>query len=652
MDAVEGPGYTNLVNDLENQKRFIRDREDQHAQELEGTRNHYRQEIDLLKEAQNADIAKISDDARRHAETQHKSYKQDVDRILNDTQDNIEHLEQDQYDRTGRLVRQHETELAHERGRAQSMDSLNKESQHKLSNQRQETDQKLRHIQDNFERDRQALTDEVSEKLDNERIASKEALARTVKDSRDRIDKNIRDNHAEMSKQKMSDNLRFERLAEQSKADRDMLKANSDLREHQLTDERTFDELRAGKNSQKTLGEYRDRMNQTLAQTVNDHNFESSIKDQENASRIARQEAEHKKNEQTLRSQFRMAENNLKYQNDIEKDQNQAREALNERRHQQDVFLNSEAIRKNNEISNATMKARYSNNLHDLNENYQNNLQTRVNEDQKKMTDLSKRNEIEHLNDQYSKTFELSQQSRKFDQQRNNLIHQYEARHNELDDLRKRQTEDLKNHYQNELVETKQDVDHKVERINRHAQAENFVNRERFKRAVNEYEQNKQDQHDEMDNNFQRHSRRLTDNFNRVLVKQQQHFDEHTDELQTNALMNATRMREDADFTRRAQLLDLQNKNRLMISGYETKINELVDENHFKIDQAKSEHDKETREAMKKTKEMLESAQKNHEREIAIKDQQMNEKLRLQREAFQEQIERLRRSHEFAIKKS
>ena len=144
--------------------------------------------------------------------------------------------------------------------------------------------------------------------------------------------------------------------------------------------------------------------------------------------------------------------------------------------------------------------------------------------------------------------------------------------------------------------------------------------------------------------------RRITESYHNALNTQKQGYDETNESVRHDSMLAQTKLRADAEHEKRMQLLDLQGRNRTMMVNYENRLGQVKEEKESELNKQHVMHEKEMREVLRRTKESIDLQQTQHTKDLEAKDAQMKEKLKNQEEAFRDQIDRLRRTNELALK--
>ncbi|MGE4233446.1 MAG: hypothetical protein AB7F43_08975 [Bacteriovoracia bacterium] len=647
-------GALNEANrEVDAMRRLLRKKDTEHANTLDYVKEKNNRRIDDLQESQREiveDLNRRSEEARSE---QHEDYKQDLRRLEDRFDKTISEERQEAYDKLGRV----KDEAARERMRQAQIQNkrfsdFENIQEHRSDNKTGEADRQANAIRDQFEKDRLAMKDYSDRRIEKAREQAKDALSTAAVENRQKIDDVVQKNAREKERDKMGAALLYKRLADQTASERKDLKNSFDLREQELIDRRLEADKKNNREGTAIIKEYRDRLGDNFDRTVSDLNFQNALKDQNNTDRLARQNAEHYRREQERASQFRKIETDLKHLNRLQKEQNELKEQNDERLRKEAAHLTVEDLRKKDQLQRDIMKARYENNLQRFQDNAQKDFQG-YQDDVRRQGSL--REQMINARDKQTQRNQLSDLAKlriEHNQELYNTKDKMTRANEALNDLRQRQLDDSKEDRNRAINNLTDQKDLLLYRTKREDQAKLQEERENFKEHLHAQKVFTEDNIMSQEALYRAKAKRLNQQYSRSLQHQQDHFKEASEELKHDNKFAINRAKAQANHDRQLAILELQSQNREIVHRYNEKINDMHDQHEYEIEKINAENAKKLRELTKQTQETIEAERKNSERELAIKDLQMKEKLRLQRESFQEQIERLKRTNVYASKKS
>ncbi|MBI2606900.1 MAG: hypothetical protein HYW49_12575 [Deltaproteobacteria bacterium] len=646
-----------LINDyqrdLDNLKSQLREREQDHVDEIEEQRRKTAQREDALeaehagtvrrtKERYDEDLTSATSEARRNSRDQSDRYE----RELKQTRD-------ENYDRHGRLARDISTEAAQDKA------FRKKQVEDYLSSTRVVDDSEVLQLKKQIElaresklADQRKMQDYYEHKLDEQKRLQYDQLLRSSKDTREKIDGNINEMHGELTREKIGDQMRFRKYVEEQKLENDTREKNTLLRESHLRQKAEDAASGKGSGAQRTLAEYTARANDTIERMGHEHNLAQALKDQQHAenihgvehdlySRGADREAIHKKAEDTLAA--RLAAEQASNEN------NQTR--LN-RKYRQDLNQSQEDLmRAGRESSNRTRQ-----DYHDALAAHRNRAESTL---QKTHDDLSSklRDDQRHASgklttERRKSARDLADTEERAKRMQRRLTENYQRSQEAFDEQKARQLDAQKAFYASKMRKVEDDTSHRLRGASRENQYNLYKANDDLRRQTTELAAMYGAQLGEHEQNLKTRADRLARTYGESLASQRDHFDETISEAAHDNRMKVAKLNSEREHSSRMQLMDLQAKNREIMDGYENRIQQLREEHTAELARSKAETDKTVRDAMKKAKETMDRDRSLLQSQLDIKDRQMEEKLKLQAESFRDQIEKLKRTNELAIKKS
>lgn len=639
--------------EIEGLNRLLKERERDHARESDLLRDNYEDKVDDLKADQHDALAEL----KRKSEAQTEAARRNFDESLNKNTDKFERSltqeRKDGYDRLGRATREQQRQLDQDREamRRQISDyTTGTKRTGELEREQQELAARKMHA--NFENDRHEMKRYLDDKLSEQKAANSKALADTTRAARDSTDRNTRYLTDLADRDKLGAEIKYRKLVDDSESERDQLSKAFKNREQQLVDEKNRLAAQAGSDGEANIKDYRDRTENAMDRIVADNHFLNARREREHANQLATAEQEHQRKVQDMRAQFNQAETVTKARAEQEKDRSNAATSVNERRRKQEEFLRNEAIRKTAALAQDNLKDSYAENLHEIESKHQKQLLEQTGELKKQGAVQTMQTLAERAALKQEAAQQVNESHLHHAHEKQALIKSYQDRQDAMDDLRKRQLEDQKQSLGAEVAKTKLDSQRDIAKSSLENQTRLYMMRQELENRTRELEAGKSQSLDYATKNYEDRVKRVTANYHRALVTQQQGFEETTAAARHETMMQMAKAVGDAEHERRLQQLDLQNKNRALMTAFESRLNNVKDEHAAELEKARMENEKAMRDVLRKTKDTLEQERSRHSREMDMKELQMKERMRLQEEQFKAEIEKLKRTNELALKKS
>jgi hypothetical protein len=649
MDVNE----TRLRRELEKSDRLLHDREEEHSREVDGMRAKQRRQLSEMRDDSSAAVKKINEDAEARHQATRQRFEESLDKAKDSYEKSLADERSSNYNKLGRLQTDTQLDMARERTmRNSQIKDLVAANQHAQETQNKRNDAELMQARDRFDADRTKMKEYLDKKLAEQNRLSNEASSKIHEEARNKIDENIRSNDTRVFNEKLAADVRYKKLAEEDAALRDHLKESLATREKQLIREKSLAESGANHHGEKANQDYRQRSADTNQRLADDYHFALANKERENANRIALSETDHMNKNIAQQAAFRQRENDLKHQIDAERARNNLKEDLDTRRAKQENYLATEAIRKTNNNAIDLMKARHTEALNELNDKHQQQMLNYAKDTQNRMNEQETRNNGMRAELESEKVQQFSQESYNHSREKAALVKAYEDRQNSLNELNKRQIEQTEQAARSIVRTNRAAADKEISKNNRENQIKQF-NLSQSARAQNEQaEARRQLDLETADTAYRERVRRLTDSYGRAVTTQKENFDEMTEAFRHESMTDFANYRHDSEHQQQIQMLDLQAKNRMLANGFESKLSRMEEQHNAELAKMKTDNDKAMRDVLRKTKETLETERRIHSYEMESKDRQMTDRLKLQEETFKDQIEKLKRTHELALKKS
>lgn len=644
---------TDARREVELANRLLRDREIDHAREIDNLRDSQREQIDSLTTSQQEALAKVRKHADEEITTTRDRFDKEMRRSTDTFEKNLNDERAEGYDRYGRMA----SENARDRAKTQELntrrlhqilegaeeDKRLSEAEHERRQAKLSSDYKtaLSGVQSSYEKKLAGKDDGMGELRRSMQASEREHAAELTKASAN-----------DLAQHKQDADARYKKLLEDSTGERSRLERSFAQREGQMKEDAGQMRHELNQAHQKAFDEYRDRSHAELNHTIEDNNRKAVAQSRQNeaAQTQLRQQSDTEK--QRLRTEFKSREKDLVAQNQVDRDRAALQEQISEKRHRSELNLNSDAVNENAKLNADDMKTRYLENLHDIDEKHRRAYEAHEADAQNKMFEQSTLTTNDRAELEHEKSQALAHSAVERAREKSALVRAYEERQQSSDDLNARQMAAQQSASKADMKSVREQASKQVETNNRSNQARLYESQQNLRTRTDELELQRKLELTDAETRYRDRTKRVTEAYNRNLVANKEAFDEEATVFKHEATMQMAKTRGDAEHEKRIAMLDLLSKNRAQMATLEAKLNEMKDGHEAELAKVKSDNDKLIRENNRRTRELLETERAQHGRELESKDLATKEKLRLQEEAFKEQIEKLKRSHELALKKS
>jgi hypothetical protein len=639
--------------ELEYANRLMRQREEDHSREVQNLRDNYRQQIDQLEDQYSEELSRKDRKSENTLTDVRKHYDEEIQRATDSYESTLSKERRESYDRLGRMQGEHSRERMRDNEiRSKQFRDLTDQSNRDVDSERKEREQNIAKIRDDAEKSKSDLKQHFDASIESHKQSSANALATTTEAARKKIEDNIRRTGEQVNNERMGAELRYRKLADESRSERDTIKKAYAGREQRLLDEKKLSELRRGTDGAKELDGFRKQVADAYARQNEEQKFLAARKDREFADRLAQSATDYDRRLQERTAQFRRAETELQNQLDVEKNKSAIDDALREKRHKQDVFLSSDALRRSQDLATQIMATQYSDQLAEAEDRASRRANAQQLEAQKRIADQDLRGNAERQQVQQQKAQELTELHMKHGAEKKHIQHAFEQRAESMDELRKRQLEDQKTYLGKAINDARGEANKMVYQNSLENQAKLFELQELLKNRNAEFEMQRRIDNDQAEHMQRERAKRLAETYSQALAQTKDSFDEASHSYKHETMLRLAKQRGDAEHEKRMQLLELTAKNRELMASFETKLNQVEDLHHAELSKLKVDHEKAMRDVMKKAKDMVDVERDVHRREMESKELQSKEKLKLQELSFRDQIEKLKRTNEHTIKKS
>lgn len=639
--------------EIEGLNHLLKERERDHNKEVEEMRDGFREKVNDLKEDQQETIAGIRQKAQDDTDKIRRNFDEQIDHNTDVFERQLTEERNQSYDRLGRSTRDQQRRLEQERETAARQLAEYVNSNNRMADiersQREEAAEATRRA---FEKDRRQMQRYVDEKLTEQKNMASKQLAETTAHARNQVDRNTRYLSDLMERDKLGAELKYRKLAQDSAAEKDHLARAFKQREKQLVDEKNMLAESIGEDGEKDVKDYRDRADAALSRVSADNHFLNALKDRKHADQLAQTEQQHQRQLQDMRAQFNQAENVREARAEAEKSKNDSASSINDRRKKQEEFLRHEQLRNSSNLAQENLKSSYSSALQDAQEKFQKQMLEQSNELKKLGATQQMKNLADRAQMKQEVAGQLSEAELRHTREKQNLVKSYQDSQQAMNELRKRQVEDTKNSLGKEVLQSKEEARREIAKNSIENATRLYLMRQALENRTRELEANRHQALEHASSTYENRVKRVTDNYHRALMQQQDNFDETTAALRHETTLQVAKVAGDAEHEKRLLQLDLQNKNRMLMTAFESRLNQVKDEHAAEMDKLKSDNDKALRDVLKKTKETLDRERSLHARALETKELQMKDRLRLQEEQFKAEIEKLKRTNELALKKS
>ncbi|MBI3542174.1 MAG: hypothetical protein HY075_02725 [Deltaproteobacteria bacterium] len=644
---------TEANREVESLKRQLKDREIDHSRETDNLRQAQREQIDALSDAQKSSLDRVRQNSEEAFQTTREKFDEEINKNTDYYQKALKDERAEGYDRYGRLSNEASRDRAQTADRSmKALNEMREGDESRLAAERENSSRTVKKMQGSFQEERAKLEQATNDKLARKDKALQDSADAQKRNASTRVDDGLRRAAEESQRDRMSADHRYHKLAEDSKNEHEHTLNAFATREAQLVNDKTFAERDTTRRAQAAFDEYRERTSRAMKQSISDGNTQAGEQRRQTDAKIAKLSADGESDRQRLRNEFRSAEADLTARNQMDRDRAELQAELSSKRHRQEVAAVQTASTDNSSLTNDLMKDHYNETLHDLNdtskrnfEKFQATAQRHIAEaDMRSSSDLG---EIERL-----KAKELNQQSVAHSRDRHQLIRAYESRQSASDDLHERQTAALKEKVGEDIIAVNDKAAKELRQNNLEATTQIYGAKRQLGDLATEMDYQRRSELSAADDKYRERVKRVTETYNRHIMTTQDAFDEANNEFKAESHMQMAKARGDAEHEKRIALMEMISKNRAIMAGYESKMSSMKDDHDAELAKMKSDNDKAMRETMKRAREQIETDRSLHQRELAAKEVQTKEKLKLQEEAFRDTVEKLKRSQEAQIRKA
>lgn len=639
--------------EVELANRLLRERERAHGREMDSLKDAHREQIDSLTKTQQDTIKRVNKQSEDDRIATRERFDTEAEKLTDHYQKSLEEERSEAYDRYGKL------QAENMRARTKADEIASKQIEQIVDSYEYnkgladaENRRRIDNLRGRFVEDKQQLEKDFSKKIDQGHDETQKALQKTRDLFRhDNSEAARRYAQAEL-KQRTHDEGRFRKLIEDTSAERERMATAAKQRETQLVNDKAFMANKMRLEAGKSSDEFRERASEMVNETIKTSNDEIGQVKRANAGKFVNQMQEHQAQLQSRDNAHRDQVTEMDFRNRIERDRNELQREVAEKRHKTDMALSANAVSDSNALNSEDMKLRYSQNLHNMDEKNKKRFSEYQQESQKKMYEENARSASDKNSLEREKAAALSQAQVQMRKMRQDMNNQFENRQTLMEDLHKRQAEDLKNATQEDMRYIREQADRSIQDKNLEHQTHSYRLRQEIQHRTEELDSQRKLELDSKDKQYNERTKRLTNLYNRTLIANKEAFDDEANAFKHESMLQLAKQRANADHEKRVQLMELLNKNRSQLVAMEGKFNAAKDEHEAELAKMRSENDKNMRDIMRRSREMLDSERTIHQRELDAKERQMKEKLRLQEEAFKDTIEKMKRSHDLALKKS
>lgn len=649
MDGIK----TESRREIDLLKRQMKDREAGHARELDNLQHAHKERIDSLTENQQQTLERVRKENNESLEATRDRFDEQVAKNSDHFQKTMDAERVEAYDRYGRLATESARSRATQQERsAAQMRDLIENNESRLVAQKDLADRKFTQIRDTYSDDRRKIQEAYDKKLDSKNEAMQEAIRAQQHAATAQLNEVDRKSDQYYSRQKLAADSRIHKLVEDGAHEREQLVASFKSREKQLLDDDSYNKKLIAGNADKTLDDFRQRSSEALRRTIDDNNVRVSEAQRAADAEMKRADLRNKNEKQDLRNSFRSAEADLIAKNEIERDRAELQSSLAEKRHRQEMDLHSLATSDTSALNNEEMREKYQEGLRNLSDTSRRQLERIQTDSQRRLYDAEMTGTADRARLEGEKAQERARIAIERARERKNLVNSYESRQSASDERHERQLIDQRAKSNDDMKYVRDKAAKDVRMTNLENTTRLYEARRDLRDLTTEMEYLRNQELEQVDQKNHDRIRRLSDMYNRQTVATQDAVEEASAESKYENLLQMAKQRGDAEHEKRMALMELVMKNRAIATQYEQKMNTMKDEKDSALAKLKTENDKAMRETVRRVKEQMDSERTLFQRELAAKDLQIKEKLKLQEEAFKEQIERLKRSHELQLKKS
>jgi hypothetical protein len=199
-----------------------------------------------------------------------------------------------------------------------------------------------------------------------------------------------------------------------------------------------------------------------------------------------------------------------------------------------------------------------------------------------------------------------------------------------------------------DLVQERQNSETAIHQENAATQSQD---RSVFLATVHETELNKKDALARGEQDNARYVENLVRNYSLMMERQRRAFESNMTNFRNDAATRIHAERQEGEFKQRMTERALNQRQNEVVREYEKKLLDQKTENEFKVDELKTQAQHDYRELERDRKTALESQAKGYEQRIAQLEAQYKERERYSAQGYEDQLARVRRSHEIARQK-
>ena len=639
--------------DLEMFNRRLKEREEQHAAEVEGLNNRHHESLDEARAGMSDSVRKIKEASEKSMVAQKEDQQKRVQELGDRFESQAHNESKGFYDKYGKLQEQSSKE-------AQGLKDLHR---HQVDNLIQNQAQLTNHMEKSHEenlfnlerassREQQKVMDETKEKLQRQSDNFARSTNRGSQESAEKLEKIKRENFEASRQTKQAADLRLENTVNQNQNELSNYNKAFGLREKQLVGDKNLIQSDMALSGKRTLDENKNRINDGLNQVVNENNFANAKKNVEFSNALSELEHRAKTREQDLKMGYERSILNEKGSASAKRDRDDLKSTLEARRSNSEKELELGSIRNHYEDAMAEQREQQNQTLHDKDQTAQLNFENLKRGYQKTLTKVEEKDSLEGLDRNIQVAKSLRESAAQNSSEKYRIARNYEEKARAYKQLVERQTEGKESADQVRTLEAFKHAQEEVQRNSSENQGKLALQKLHYE-SVNKDLHREHAANETLNQKTQEQTaNRLATTYRMTLEDVTKMFESQMDQMRRDDQLTLYKSRLESDAKLKEQSAESEFANKSMAQNYESRITEMKQAHDREMGQIKMEHEKALRTLANNDKNTLETSAEVHRREMAALEAQMKERQRLQEINHKTELAKLKNSNELLSKKS
>lgn len=232
---------------------------------------------------------------------------------------------------------------------------------------------------------------------------------------------------------------------------------------------------------------------------------------------------------------------------------------------------------------------------------------------------------------------------------RKQIANQYDKTAQADIDRRARESEGMRDEYQNQFRDQHEQALTKENKMNRAVALEKNADLSKFNSHVADIEFMKDDAIRSKDASHARETENLTKNYSRVLQRQTREQNDTLDASRNEAASRINAVREEYEFNQKMAQREYATKYTETVRAYERKLSDQKTDSDVRLEDQRAAAATAAREADRKFKSTLDEVTRNSDQKLAQQEAQHRERERYITQTFQDELEKMRRSNQALI---